>query len=266
MTGIAWQGAGTILVTVGTTAECPSSGTDDHFCTITFKCTGTGDAAVTLNDQTSACIGVSGPVDITNDPLDFTIHQIEDSTDTTTTTITPANSSTSSIVSSSTISSVSSLWPMVYDKMWVNKKDENILIMRAFRDEFLLNTEVGRTYVFMLYDNSLEIAILLLQEPSLTSQTREVMSKLLISVKSLLYNEEMKINQDILDNCLSLLNHFETKASPKLKIAIKNIKRDMDSKEIFEQLGITISKQPINDFLKINGKAGIDQSTCFPLT
>ena len=68
------------------------------------------------------------------------------------------------------------------------------------------------------------------------------MSKLLISVESLLYNEEMKINQDTLDNCLSLLNHFETKASPKLKIAIKKIKRDMDSKEIFEQLGITISK------------------------
>ncbi len=69
-------GPGVILLTVGTTAECPSSGDVDLFAQVTFECLGPGDAAISLNDTTGACIGVSGPIDITNDPLAITIHQV----------------------------------------------------------------------------------------------------------------------------------------------------------------------------------------------
>jgi len=131
---------------------------------------------------------------------------------------------------------------MAYDKIWGEKKDENLLLMRVFRDEIMLNTEVGRGYVFMLYDNSLEIAILLLQEPSLTSKTREVIDELLMSVESLLYHDEMKISQDTIENFVSLLNDFEANASPKLKTAISKLKKDINKREVVEQLGIAISE------------------------
>ncbi len=77
MTGNAWAGPGVILLTVGTTAACPSSGTDDMFARVTFECMGAGDAAISLNDTVLACVGVSGEIDITNDPLAITIHQEE---------------------------------------------------------------------------------------------------------------------------------------------------------------------------------------------
>ncbi|KPJ58467.1 MAG: hypothetical protein AMJ42_03235, partial [Deltaproteobacteria bacterium DG_8] len=137
---------------------------------------------------------------------------------------------------------VSLLWPMAYDKMWGARKDEKLLLLRVFRDEILLNTEVGREYVSILYNNSFEIAILLLQEPSLTSQTREVIDELLQSVESLLYNNDMIISQKTIGNIESLLTNFETKASPKLKTAIMKVKEDIKKGEMFGRLGITINE------------------------
>ena len=67
-------GPGVILLTVGTTAECPAALPDDLFAQVEFTCLGPGDAAISLNDTTAACVGISGHIDITNDPLDITIH------------------------------------------------------------------------------------------------------------------------------------------------------------------------------------------------
>ena len=162
----------------------------------------------------------------------------------TTTSVSPSTStisSTSSIVSSST-TSISLLWPMAYDKMWGAGKDENLLLLRLFRDEILLNTEFGREYVFMLYNNSLEIVTLLLQEPSLTMQTKEVIDELLIGIESLLYADEIQTSQDTIDNVVSLLNNFKSYASPKLKTAIKKLKKDINEGEVFKRLVITISE------------------------
>ena len=124
--------------------------------------------------------------------------------------------------------------------MWGTKKNENLLLLRVFRDEILRNTVVGRECIFLLYDNSLEIAILLLQESSLTTQTREVIDELLMSVESLLYNDEMEISRDTLDNFVSLLEHFESKASPKLKRDIRKVKNTIYRSEICEKLGIEV--------------------------
>ena len=159
-----------------------------------------------------------------------------------TTTTVKTTSSTSTVSSSSTTTSMRSLWPMSYDKMWDVRKDENLLLLRVFRDEILLNTEAGREYVYMLYDNSLEIAILLLKEPSLTIQTKEVIDELLLGVESLLYNDEIEISKDTIDSFVSLLDNFESKASPRLRTAIRKAKRGIERGELFEQLVITISE------------------------
>lgn len=160
--------------------------------------------------------------------------------DTTTSTTGMTTSSTNSS-SSSTTTSASQLWPLLYDEMWGNEKEQNLLLLRAFRDEVLLNTTVGRKYISMLYGNSLEIAILLLKDPSSTELTCEVINEILPSVESLLYNDEMKISQKTIDDFESLLNELAPKASPGLESVIKKIRTDIREKTVFKQLGIGIT-------------------------
>jgi hypothetical protein len=160
-------------------------------------------------------------------------------TSTGTTSIISTSSSSSMISSSSsssTTTSVSSLWPIAYDKMWGAGKKEKLLLLRTFRDEILLHTEIGRKYIFLLYDNSLEIAVLLLQEPLLAAQTIDFTDDILRSIELLLYNDELEIDQDTMDDFVSLLDNFESKASPKLKTAIRKMKSDIDRSEVFEIL------------------------------
>jgi len=93
----------------------------------------------------------------------------------------------------------------------------------------------------MLYNNSREILVLLTQNPSLTEETKKVVDKMLPGIQSLLDIGKMIISKKQLADLESLLTRLETKASPKLKTAIRKLKRDIDRGEIFWQLGITIS-------------------------
>ncbi len=178
----------------------------------------------------------------TNSPttiITTTSTSIQPPPDTTTSTTGMTTTSINS-TSSSTTSSVLQFWPLLYDEMWGNKKDQNLFLLRDFRRVILINTEVGREYVFILYDNSFEIAVLLLQDVSLIELASAVANGILLSMESLLYNDEMIMDQKTIDDFESLLNHFESKASLKLKIAIKKIKKDIRDEMLFNQLGITI--------------------------
>ena len=137
---------------------------------------------------------------------------------------------------------VSPLWPMAYDKMWGAKKGEHLFLLRSFRDEVLADNEVGRDYIFMFYNNSLEILTLLLQNPSLTEETKEIIDGLLPGIQSILNGDEIVISKKQLTSIESLLTTFETKANPGLKSALKKMKRDMREGELFEEIGIEIGK------------------------
>jgi len=140
--------------------------------------------------------------------------------------------------SSSTTTSVSQLWPLLYDEMWGSKKDQKLFLLRTFRDEILVNTEVGKEYMFMLYSNSFEILVLLLQDPIAVKLASEVADEILVSIQTLLYHDEMTISQKAIDNFESLLSQLEPKASPNLKIAIAGIREDFKEGRVFKQLGI----------------------------
>jgi len=130
---------------------------------------------------------------------------------------------------------------MVYNEIWGVKKDENLSLLRGFRDRILADNWLGRDHIFMLYNNSREILVLLTQNPSLTEETKKVVDKMLPGIQSLLDIGKMIISKKQLADLESLLTRLETKASPKLKTAIRKLKRDIDRGEIFWQLGITIS-------------------------
>ena len=134
------------------------------------------------------------------------------------------------------------LWPMAYDEMWGEKQYENLLLLRALRDGVLQNTFVGKEYISLLYDNSLEVALLLIQHPLLADHTREVIDMLLPYIESLLNHNEIEVNQDTIDTLESLLNDFEAHASPNLKAAIVKAKKDIHSGEIYKGLRIAVVK------------------------
>lgn len=135
---------------------------------------------------------------------------------------------------------ISPLWPMAYEEMWGNKKGETLSLLRRFRDEVLANNEMGRDYIFMLYNNSLEILILLFQNPSLTKETKKAIDELLPGIQSILNGVEMILSKKQLADIESLLTKFESKATPSLKTAIKKVRRDMREGKVFEQLKIQI--------------------------
>jgi len=139
---------------------------------------------------------------------------------------------------------VSPLWPMAYDKMWRAKKRENLSLLRSFRDGVLAESEVGREYIFMLYNNSLEILILLIQDPSLTKETKEVIDELLPGIQSLLEGKKISLSEEKTDHLESLFKHFDKKTfNPQLKRAIKKVRRDLSEGILFKQLGINGKKR-----------------------
>jgi len=135
---------------------------------------------------------------------------------------------------------ISPLWPMAYDKMWGAKKGKNLSLLRKFRDDVLADSELGRDYIFMLYNNSLEILVLLLQNPSLTKETSRVIDGLLPGIHSLLYGGGMKLSGKQLADVESLLLAFEAKAGLGLKTFIEKVKNDVRKEKLFRQLHIGI--------------------------
>ena len=126
--------------------------------------------------------------------------------------------------------------------MWGNnKKFENLVLLRALRDEVLADNEVGRDYIVMLYNNSLEVLTILIQNQLLTEQIQEVIDKLLPGIQSLLDGEVMTLTKSQLANIEMILSKIEYRSSPTLETAIGRVKKDLAQGDIFKQLHITIS-------------------------
>jgi len=136
----------------------------------------------------------------------------------------------------------SSGWSLSYQMMWGKKKYENLTVLRSFRDEVLSKSELGQAYVSLLYNNSIEIAFLLLRKPALRVQTREVLNAVTIELKEQSRSNEICISQNTIDEFVSLLDSFTISASPRLKAAIEIVKEDIATGAINGQLGLTIGE------------------------
>jgi len=142
---------------------------------------------------------------------------------------------------------ISPLWPIAYDKMWGAKKGKNLSLLRKFRDEVLVDSKTGRDYTFMLYNNSLEILILLFQNPSLTRETKDVIDELLPDIESLLNGEKVSLSDKQVTSIEMLCDHFkQKKASPQLQKAIKKVRTGIRKGELFrhfEKMDLSIKKK-----------------------
>ena len=171
----------------------------------------------------------------------------ESTTHSTTTTTPHTGTTTSTMTISSTTSTTSSSWKKFYNELWGAKKGENLSLLRSFRDEVLANSELGRNYTSMLYNNSREILTLLIQNPSLTEETKNITDELLPGIQSLLDGGEMILYKRQLASIESLFTQFEIMANPELKTAIKKMRGDLSEGKLFEQLKIHI----VNDLVML---------------
>jgi len=150
--------------------------------------------------------------------------------------------STSTSVSSTTTTTVSPVWPFLYNEIWGEKKDENLSLLRTFRDDVLVSTALGRKYVGLLYGNSFEIALLLVQNPLLLRQAGEWLNVILDTMRSPLFSDRPVVRQSTIKSLEILLNRFAVKTTNRELInAIRNLGRDIKDKGFFMQLGIAVA-------------------------
>lgn len=133
-------------------------------------------------------------------------------------------------------------WSLSYQMMWGKTKYENLTVLRSFRDEVLSKSELGQAYVSLLYNNSIEIAFLILRKPALRTQTRNVLNATVKELQGQTGNDEICISQNTIDDFAALLNSFEASASPRLKAAIEIVQEDIATGAINGQVGFTIGE------------------------
>ena len=135
-----------------------------------------------------------------------------------------------------------SFWPQSYAKIWGEKKDANLLLLRTFRTEVLNNTETGRDITHLLYDNSLELSLLLVLNPKMARQAKTVADELMPGIEALLYTGEATIKQQAVEDMVSLLDLFAAKASSKLQGDLGQIKEVLCRGTIMDELHIIVIK------------------------
>ena len=204
----------------------------------TFECLASGDSEITVAtigdfDTVAGCGGTIYDSQIT--PNTFTFNKGNGTSTTTTgpnTTTTPPTSTTAPSTTTSTEPSSSS-WQSSYAKMWGSDKETKLSLLRSFRDEVIARNEVVRNYVSLLYQNSSEIAGLLIKHPVLCLETRKLVEVLLPSVEYFFKTETLTLTATQEDIVESFLNQFETQVSPKLKGIIQNFRKDLRDGRLF---------------------------------
>ena len=131
-------------------------------------------------------------------------------------------------------------WPQSYAKLWGEQKDANLLLLRTFREEVLNSTAAGREITHRLYDNSLELSLLLALNPVLARQAREVADELLPSVETRLYTGEAAIRQQAVEDMIALLDQFAVKGSPRLKGDLRYIRDALCAGAIMDALQVIV--------------------------
>jgi len=155
----------------------------------------------------------------------------------------PETTTTTSIEeeTTSTTTTRKFLWPLAYEKLWGVHRERNLSVLRAFRDEILLKNDQGMEYVSLLYGNSIEIVMLLLQDSALQDRVRETVDELLPHIESLLAGDKTSLSGEQIARIESLLNYCDTKAlSPRLKKAVKKVRKDLSEGVLLKQFGISV--------------------------
>ena len=148
-----------------------------------------------------------------------------------------STSTSSSGTSTTTTEPSSSSWQSAYAMMWEEDKEQQLSLLRYFRDEAVARNEVLRNYVSLLYQHTVEVAGVFINHPLLCLETRELVEALLPSIESFFETEKLTLTAGQQDRVETFLNHFESKVSSELKEIIQNFRKDLRDGRLF----ITVS-------------------------
>ena len=134
----------------------------------------------------------------------------------------------------------SAVWPKLYGNMLGDSPAENIRLLRNFRDTVLITSPTGKRYVEVLYKNSLEIALLLLNDGELRVRTARVIEDVLPHLPLMLQGREVVVSSHTIAAFEALLDSFAAKAQPGMKAALRRVKKGVHERDIFDELGISV--------------------------
>jgi hypothetical protein len=121
----------------------------------------------------------------------------------------------------------------------LRKNHDAINLLRAFRNEQLENSVEGKNYINAYYAHAPELSRMLLFNEALRAKAKKTLLKLLPEIPRLLAGQKISIPGNLSGEVASLLDEIGTKASPKLKTALKKIWKDINSQKVFVASGIT---------------------------
>ncbi len=133
-----------------------------------------------------------------------------------------------------TVLSSSQEWNAVYNEIFANNKQSNLELLRKFRDEVLLESELGQEYVYRLYDRSHEVALILLLNPEILAQARAVVDQLLPKVRDVLQGGTGYLPQQLGQDISTLLDAMHAQAGPKLQLLIQDVQQALQDHELLD--------------------------------
>ena len=137
---------------------------------------------------------------------------------------------------------ISPPWPEVYKSVLGESKENNLKVLRSFRDKILIKNPIGKRYVNQLYENSFEVALNLLLNPGLRVRTAEILEPLIPRFQSIIKGEQMSLHKTEVDEIKALLDNFGKGGSPQFRGLIWNVKRDLNSEKFLNNVGIILDE------------------------
>jgi hypothetical protein len=90
----------------------------------------------------------------------------------------------------------------------------------------------------LFYRHALEVTTILVKNPSLAADARNIMNVMLPEVKAATQGKAITIGQAQLNGIISILDALSSEANPDLKKSIQRIKRDLQQKNVLNKMGI----------------------------
>ncbi len=132
----------------------------------------------------------------------------------------------------------SSLWPGVYERMFMPGGSDTVQLLRRVRDDVLMAGGEGRSWVRMLYRLSWEVGLLLMSDPELRTQTADVINQMLPDAACLADGETILLSRAKLASCEALLDRFAARGGPHVKSLAAGLKAKIREGALFDELGI----------------------------
>jgi hypothetical protein len=132
----------------------------------------------------------------------------------------------------------SALWPGVYESMFGPGGKDTVQLLRGLRDDALMAGREGRACVRMLYRLSWEVALLLMSDAELRTQTVDVIHQMLPEAACLADGETILLSRAKLASCEVLLDRFAARGGPNIRSLAAGLQAKIREGALFDELGI----------------------------